>query len=642
MEQPPQDPIAVLRKYWGYDRFRPFQEDIIRSVLEGRDTVALLPTGGGKSLCYQVPALCNPGLCVVISPLIALMEDQVRRLRDLNIDAAALHSGMHSREVDLVLSNARFGQLKLLYMAPERLTTARMQEYLRILDIRFYAIDEAHCIAQWGHDFRPSYLNIAQCRDWSPKANFLALTATATPETRHEIASQLQLRDPRWFEMSFRRANLSIVVREEENKRDFMLHLLRKIRACSLVYVRNRKLTETLSQFLKQRGLAAEAYHAGLEPSVRSERQERWISGKTPVMVATNAFGMGIDKADVRLVHHLDLPPGLEEYFQEIGRAGRDQQAAYAVLCYTRGDATRLREEWELQFPTLEELREIYKLLAVHLQIATGVEMEESVDFDVSAFCARFHIKPAKVLPALRILEQSGKIVVSDALYRPSRIHFIASDEDLRQAMSGDPGVESLIKTMLRSYEGIFHYAVPIDEYQLARGLSTPVESLLFTLRKLQAEGLLRYQEAKTRPQLLFLGERERSSDLMIDKAWYDRRKALLKARMEGMLRFVETDQCRQVFISTYFGQQEPEPCGMCDNCRMARQAVADAGTLAKWRTAIMRQILEKGSCSLREILYRFPINRRPEIESLVENLVAEGTLRRHWDILSLNDSAKP
>lgn len=641
MEQLSQDPLVVLRKHWGYDRFRPFQEDIIRSVLEGRDTVALLPTGGGKSLCYQVPALCNPGLCVVISPLIALMEDQVRRLRDLHIDAAALHSGIHSREVERVLSNARFGQLKLLYMAPERLATARMQEYLRILDIRFFAVDEAHCIAQWGHDFRPSYLNIAQCRSLAPNANFLALTATATPQTRNEIASQLQLRDPRWFEMSFRRSNLSIVVREEENKRDFMLHLLHKIRGSSLVYVRNRKLTETLSQFLKQRGLGAEAYHAGLEPAVRSERQERWVRGETPVMVATNAFGMGIDKADVRLVHHLDLPPGLEEYFQEIGRAGRDQQAAYAVLCYTRGDTTRLREEWELQFPTLEELREIYKLLAVHFQIATGVEMEESVDFDVSAFCTRFHMKPAKILPALRILEQSGKIVVSDALYRPSRVHFVASDAELRQAMAGDPGAEALIKTMLRSYEGIFHYAVPIDEYQLARSLAVPVESLLFSLRKMQAEGLLRFQEAKTRPQLLFLGERERSTDLTIDKAWYDRRKALLKARMEGMLRFVETDQCRQAFISSYFGQQETEPCGNCDNCRMAGQTEVDAATLAQWRAAIVKQLLETGPSPLREILYRFPLNRRPEIEALVENLVAEGSLSRKWDILSLNDPAQ-
>lgn len=628
------EPKAILQQHWGYADFRPNQLAIIESVLSGNDTIALLPTGGGKSICYQVPALCLQGVCLVISPLIALMQDQVSRLNQLGIEAGAIHSGMHSKEISNVLSHARFGKLKLLYMAPERLISKKMLELLPHLNISFIAIDEAHCVAQWGHDFRPSYLSIGQIRDLI-QVPFLALTATATDNTRTEIMTHLRMSGAHWFEMSFRRDNLSIVVREEEQKPAFLAHILKKIKGSSLVYVRNRKATVETAGYLQQLHFLADFYHAGIEPSERMERQEKWIQSTDGVMVATNAFGMGIDKPDVRLVAHLDLPPGLEDYFQEIGRAGRDQQKAYAILCYHRGDMKKLEKEWENQFPAMEELRTLYKELAVYLDVASGVLMEESVDFDLGSFGQRLQWKPDKTLIGLRILMQTGKLLLTDALLNPSKLQITASQQDLHHAMEQNDASKQLLQTILRSYEGIRTVAVSIQEQQLARICKLSVEAVHFLLKKFHAEGIAIYKSAKSKPQIMFLGERVSSRYFTIDNNWYAQRKKQVEERFKAMIQFIHTKQCRQVFIAHYFGQNDDVPCGLCDNCLMTQQK--KGGGLAKQdiRQKLLAHLDNNGQTPLRNLLYLFPLQEHEQVKHLLESLVSEGVLQRKWDLIS-------
>jgi len=628
------EPKAILQQHWGYADFRPNQLAIIESVLSGHDTIALLPTGGGKSICYQVPALCLQGVCLVISPLIALMQDQVSRLNQLGIEAGAIHSGMHSKEISNVLSHARFGKLKLLYMAPERLISKKMLELLPHLHISFIAIDEAHCVAQWGHDFRPSYLSIGQIRDLI-QVPFLALTATATANTRTEIMTHLRMPGAQWFEMSFRRDNLSIVVREEEQKPAFLEHILKKIKGSALVYVRNRKATVETAGYLQQQKFPADFYHAGIEPSERMERQEKWIHSSDGVMVATNAFGMGIDKPDVRLVVHLDLPPGLEDYFQEIGRAGRDQQKAYAILCYHRGDIRKLEKDWENQFPAMEELRTLYKELAVYLDVASGVLMEESVDFDLGSFCQRLQWKPDKTLIGLRVLMQTGKLLLTDALLNPSRLQITASQQDLHHAMEQNDASKQLLQTILRSYEGIRTVAVSIQEQQLARICKLSVEAVHFLLKKFHAEGIAIYKSAKSKPQIMFLGERVSSRYFTIDHNWYAQRKKQVEERFKAMIQFIHTKQCRQVFIAHYFGQNDDVPCGLCDNCLMTQQKKGGGLATQDIRQKLLGHLDNNGQTPLRNLLYLFPLHEHEQVKHLLESLVSEGVLQRKWDLIS-------
>lgn len=628
------EPKAILQQHWGYADFRPNQLAIIESVLSGNDTIALLPTGGGKSICYQVPALCLQGVCLVISPLIALMQDQVSRLNQLGIEAGAIHSGMHSKEISNVLSHARFGKLKLLYMAPERLISKKMLELLPHLNISFIAIDEAHCVAQWGHDFRPSYLSIGQIRDLI-QVPFLALTATATANTRSEIMTHLRMPGAQWFEMSFRRDNLSIVVREEEQKPAFLEHILKKIKGSALVYVRNRKATVETAGYLQQLKFPADFYHAGIEPSERMERQEKWIHSYDGVMVATNAFGMGIDKPDVRLVVHLDLPPGLEDYFQEIGRAGRDQQKAYAILCYHRGDIKKLEKDWENQFPAMEELRTLYKELAVYLDVASGVLMEESVDFDLGSFCQRLQWKPDKTLIGLRILMQTGKLLLTDALLNPSRLQITASQQDLHHAMEQNESSNQLLQTILRSYEGIRTVAVSIQEQQLARICKLSVEAVHFLLKKFHAEGIAIYKSAKSKPQIMFLGERVSSRYFTIDQSWYAQRKKQVEERFKAMIQFIHTKQCRQVFIAHHFGQNDDVPCGLCDNCLMTQQKKGGGLAIQDIRQKLLAHLDNNGQTPLRNLLYLFPLHEHEQVKHLLESLVSQGVLQRKWDLIS-------
>lgn len=632
----PLKPHDVLQKYWGFESFRPLQEEIIQSVLDGKDTLALLPTGGGKSICYQLPALCLQGVCLVVSPLIALMQDQVLKLKSLGIEAAAIHSGMKSREIDNVLSNAKYGNLKLLYLSPERLASNHFLTVLEDVSLSLVAIDEAHCIAQWGYDFRPSYLKIAALREYTNVA-FLALTATATPYAKEEIISQLKMVKPALFETSFRRKQLSFIVKEDEQKKAELLHIIAKQKESIILYARNRRITVELTELLQRQHYAVNFYHAGLSYAEREIRQQEWIDNKLQVIVATNAFGMGIDKPDVRMVVHLDLPQCIEEYYQEAGRAGRDQKRAYAVLLYNRQDCNRLMKQWNEMFPEIQEIRECYKFLAIYFDIATGSIMEESRDFDLVEFSQRFKLSAEKILHMLKILEQRNYIFMTDAVVVPSRIQILASVSELSTYRNQDVALDEIIQALLRMYEGIFNLPVPIHEKALSRMTGIELNTVYKIFKYLQFENVIRYQEAKSKPQLQFINERLPSEQIQIDITWYKKRKKLLKDRIQKFLDFLETKECRQNYISRYFGQMEKDPCGICDNCLNTKFAKSDKSTLAQWK-AIIREYLEQHDSVLyRDLLKIFPSNKRHWVEEIIQQMLADNEITRNQELLMLN-----
>ncbi len=604
--------------------------------MQGKDTLALLPTGAGKSICYQVPAICLPGVCIVISPLIALMQDQVSRLKSLGVQAAAIYSGMHRSEMEAILSRARFGDLKLLYVSPERLVAKDFQEFIQNAPVSFIAVDEAHCISQWGHDFRPAYLKISKLREFS-KAAILALTATATPRTRDEIILQLKQVQPSIFETSFRRENLSLLIYEEEQKMEALINFLKPIKESVIIYSRNRRQTVDLARMLVQAGFKADAYHAGMEASLRLQKQKDWIENKIQIIVATNAFGMGIDKSDVRLVMHLDLPQGLEEYFQEAGRAGRDREKAYAALLYNQQDIDRLKQNYIDSFPTEETIREIYRFLALQFEIPEGAVTMDSFDFDLVEFCKRFHLKPLICLNALKILEQNEFIVLTDAVSSPSRVQLIADREMLESYRQQDQKLDKLVMALLRNYEGIFSVAVQIQESSLASICQEDKQAILKMLQYLHSEQVLDYRPARNNPQILFLYSRMKSTDLRINKTNYKLQKERMWIRIESLLGFLQTPHCRQIFISSYFGQDSKEDCGICDNCLSKKMGKPDKELKMKWKELIRQYLGKKETMSYREILHLFPLNKRSWVEGIVEEMVAEQELVRQYEMLRLN-----
>lgn len=631
-----QNPLDVLGKYWNFPAFQNLQKDIIDSILSGKDTLALLPTGGGKSICYQVPALCLPGVCIVISPLIALMQDQVAKLKSLGIEAACIHSGLHFKQIENIISNAKFGTLKILYLSPERLASKNFQGILEAVNISFIAIDEAHCIAQWGHDFRPSYLKIAALRSITDKP-FLALTATATPYAKNEIIQHLKMVDVAVFEMSFKREQLSFVIKEDEQKRDTLLHLLRKQKESVIIYMRNRRMTVEISDLLRSHQFIVNYYHAGLSHSERLIRQEEWIENKSQIMVATNAFGMGIDKPDVRMVVHLDLPQGLEEYYQEAGRAGRDQQRAYAVLLYHHQDVSRLIKQWEDMFPSLPEIKNCYKYLSIYFDIATGSVMEESRDFDLLEFSQQFKLPIEKTLNALKILEQSSFIQMTDAVLIPSKIQILVSSQELNIYRDKDPFLEELLQTILRTYEGIFSTAIQIQESALARLCNVSFEKIIKALQYLHNEVVLQYQESKNKPQIQILHQRLHSNLIEIDEQWYLKRKAILKERMEKMLEFLKTKECRQVFITRYFGQDNQDDCGICDNCLTNNLGNIDGETKIIWREKIIQLLNSRQEILYRDLLKKFPFNKQSWAENVIQEMIAENEIIRNQERLTIH-----
>ncbi|MBK8492482.1 MAG: RecQ family ATP-dependent DNA helicase [Saprospirales bacterium] len=587
-----ENPLAILKQYWGFDAFRPLQEPIIESVLAGKDTLALLPTGGGKSLCYQVPALCQKGVTLVISPLIALMKDQVEQLKKRNISAAAIYSGMPYAAIDRILDNAIYGDIKLLYLSPERLTTELAIERIRRMHVGLLAVDEAHCISQWGYDFRPAYLNIATIREIIPDTPILALTATAIPEVVADIQEKLLFPKPNVFQKSFARPNLAYVVFKLENKIGKLAEMLNKVKGTAIVYVRNRRKTQEVALQLQRMGFTASHYHAGLAPDERSSRQDEWMEGTVHVMVCTNAFGMGIDKPDVRLVVHMDLPDSPEAYFQEAGRAGRDQQKSYAVLLYDEADIHLLEENYTRSFPEPEEIRRIYQALGSYLQLAIGAGKGESYNFDLVAFSKAFQFNPRVALAGLKILEQAGWLTISDAVYIPGSFFIRVTREELYDFQLKNPAMELVLKTMLRTYTGAFQQHVPLREDQLARFLRIEKPALIQALQIFHRSGIIDYRPARDAPQLTFLEARIAARHVMVDKKWYDFRKKRARDRIDQMITYVREPRCRSQQLVSYFGEKDAPACGVCDVCQGRTKSTPSKEEFDKLRDRIRELLL--------------------------------------------------
>ena len=615
-------PLEILQRYWGYSQFRPLQEDIVQSVLNGRDTLALLPTGGGKSVCFQVPALCRPGICLVISPLIALMKDQVFQLRQRGIAAEAIYSGMPYRDIDRILDNCIYGKTRLLYLSPERLTTDLAIERIRRMSVNLIAVDEAHCISQWGYDFRPSYLEIAAIRKLHPQVPVLALTATATPEVVRDIQEKLAFPRPNVLQKSFSRSNLAYIVREAEGKEQQLLNILKKVPGSSVVYVRNRRKTQETAFFLQQNQISADFYHAGLPHETRSARQDSWLQGRTRVMVATNAFGMGIDKPDVRTVVHLDLPDNLEAYFQEAGRAGRDGKKAYSVLLYHEGDRLLLERQFEQSFPEIAEIRQVYLALGNYFQLATGAGKGQSFDFDIAAFAARYGFSALTALNSLKILEQDEWLELSEAVYHPPSLQILVSKDTLYDYQLKNPGLDKILKIILRSYQGAFSGQVQLQERKLAGFLKIPVEQLQQGLLTLHRDHILEYFPQTDKPQLIFLRDRIIAENLEINIPRYQFRKKRQRERINQVLEYASGNECRSQFLLRYFGEEQAPACGSCDVCLSSARTAAPPDNYFQQR---INRLLREKTLTAAELVATFPFSERESAINALQFLVEEG-----------------
>lgn len=563
---------TILKKYWGYDRFRPMQEEIIRAVTEKKDVLALLPTGGGKSVCFQVPAMMMDGICLVISPLIALMKDQVENLKKKGINALAIHSGMSFLEVRKTLQNAAFGNYKFLYVSPERLETTLFLEYLPAIKPCLVAVDESHCISQWGYDFRPPYRRIASLREQLPGVPVIALTASATREVQDDICTQLQFDDSHLrFQQSFARPNISYSVIVPPSRQTKMLEILDKVKGSSIVYCKSRKHTRHIADLLNMHGIRAAFYHAGLKHEERAARQEDWVNNRTRVMVATNAFGMGIDKPDVRTVIHYDMPDCLENYYQEAGRAGRDGMKSFAVLLINTQDTAELMKQGDIRFPPPEEIKKIYVGLMNYLQVPAGIGEGQFFPFDVADFAEKFKLNIVQASYGIQALAQEGLISYSDSFFKPSTLVFTVSKQDLFEFEKSYPALEPVIKGLLRSYEGIFDFPSSIQEKSLARFVGIPEDDLRKRLLQLHQYQVVRYEPQSDKPQVYLLQNRMYQDAYSINVKDYLARKQSYVKRIREMIAYVEDLQtCRSVRIGRYFNDQELKPCGRCDNCQRA------------------------------------------------------------------------
>lgn len=558
----------LLLKYWGYSQYRPLQEEIIDSILKGNDTLALLPTGGGKSICFQVPALAQEGICVVVSPLIALMKDQVDSLLKRNIKAVAIHSGMSKREVDIVLDNCVYGNIKLLYVSPERLETEIFKERFKKMKVSFIAIDEAHCISEWGYDFRPSYLNIAKLREQNPTIPFLALTATATKEVVIDIQKQLGFKKDNVLQKSFERKNLGYVVVKEENKLERLLILLKKIDGTAIIYVRSRKKTKEIASFLYKNSISVDFYHAGLSNDERTQKQHNWMANKTRVIVSTNAFGMGIDKSDVRLVVHLDLPDSLEAYFQEAGRAGRDEEKAYAILLFEEADRMDIEQRVVNSFPDIEMIKNVYQALANFYQIPVGSGLNQSYLFNISDFSKQYNLNVYSVFNCLKFLEKEGYLILTEAYYSPSKIKMELKKDDLYEFQVKNKKYDLFIKTILRAYAGLFENYIKIDEFEIAKNLKTSKDTVVKVLSYLKKLNVIDYVEQTSLPQLIYSTARIDATNLNISKQHYHDRKVIAIKKMESVIYYAATNhKCRSQILLAYFGEKDTYRCGICDVC---------------------------------------------------------------------------
>lgn len=568
------DAKNILKKYWGYDAFRPLQEEIIESVLEGRDTLALLPTGGGKSICFQVPGLMLEGVCLVISPLIALMMDQVQQLKKRGISAAAVTSGMPKREIDILLDNCVFGKVKFLYVSPERLKTDLFIERLKKMNIGLLAIDEAHCISQWGYDFRPSYVEIASIYDHLSNTKKIALTATATSDVASDICEKLAFDEPATFQKSFARSNLSYSAFELENKGPKLIDILNNVKGAAIVYVKSRLETQNVAKYLYQHGISSDFYHAGLDPVTRNKKQEEWIKNIRRVMVATNAFGMGIDKPDVRVVVHLDLPDSLEAYYQEAGRAGRDERNAFAVLLYNNSDLFRLSENEKHRNPTLDYVQRVYQAIANYFKLATGSSQWQSYDFDLKQFAATYQLNPREAHFCIQKLEEMGLLMVSESLNKSSTVKFALDASEVYKFTISNGGYQSVIKSMLRLYGGgLYTDFMNVSEFEIAKLAKLSKGEVTKKLQLLEQQSVIVYDPMKTLPQLTYLTPRLEVSAL---KRYYNLvapRHQVIKDKVEAMKAYaINREGCRTRIFQEYFNEKTYLNCGVCDICIKAKK----------------------------------------------------------------------
>jgi ATP-dependent DNA helicase RecQ len=557
----------VLKKYWGFDFFRPLQDEIVHSVLKGEDTLALLPTGGGKSVCFQVPAMVKDGICIVVSPLVALMKDQVENLKAKGIEAIAIYAGMGKREIDILLDNCIYGNIKFLYLSPERLLSDLVRMRISYMNVNLIAIDEAHCVSQWGYDFRPPYLKVKELRDILPGVPLLALTATATPEVRTDIIDKLGMQNPEVFVKSFARQNLSYVVFNLEDKHKKLINIAQNVKGCGLVYVRNRRETAEIAQFLQRNNISADFYHAGLEKDLRFKKQEDWKTDKTRIMVATNAFGMGIDKPNVRFVVHLDLPESLEAYYQEAGRAGRDEQRAFAVLLTNASDQKILDAKYADSFPSVDEIKKVYHYLGNYFQLAYGAGEGLSFEFDIADFCNRFKTGVIKSMAALKFLERDGYITLSENVFLQSRLMFVAAHEDVYRFQIENSFYDTIIKTIQRSYGGAFDGYVKIKESDLSNRLKLSYNDVIGHLKRLQEYNIISYLPQTDQPQLQFVRQRTDLAHLDIDAKFINLRKQIQKDQITAVLSYGASNICRSRQLLSYFGEQNVSKCGNCDVC---------------------------------------------------------------------------
>ncbi len=627
-------PDEILKKYWGYDTFRPLQEEIIRSVLVGNDTLALLPTGGGKSICFQVPAMCKDGLCLVVTPLVALMTDQVENLKKRGIVAAEMHSGMHPREIEMAFEKCADGRAKFLYLSPERLGTPKFREMLRGIHVTLVAVDEAHCISQWGYDFRPPYLKIAEVRNIFPGVPLLALTATAVPRVVDDIQLKLEFRSKNVFVKSFVRKNLAYVVSKEDDKIKKLIRVCNGVAGSGIIYVRNRRLTKEIAELLTSHGISAGFYHAGLEPSVRLSRQHDWMEGRTRIIVATNAFGMGIDKPDVRLVIHLDLPDTIEAYYQEAGRAGRDGIKSYAVMLFNDHDIINSRHHLEMAWPEPETVRKVYQMLGNFLQLPIGAGKDVSFDFDFEKFSSSYKMRPVTAFSSLKILERDGYITLNDAWDNPSRIFFKCSKEDLYQYQVENGEADKVIRIILRSYSGVFTDFTRISENELARrsGIDAPkVGELLIRLEKI---GIIDYLPHKSAPQLIFNTERLDQTDISLSKTFYSLRKKDAFSMLESIIMYATSETvCRSRILVSYFGEKKAENCDVCDICINRRRKEINNKKLAEIEQGIFG-FLSDQSHSITEVVSFLSLFKENDVIAVLRWLIEEGRVQIEGDIV--------
>ncbi len=608
------------------------QEEIIQSVLDKQDTLALLPTGGGKSICFQIPSLCMDGITVVISPLIALMKDQVDNLKKRNIKAEAIYSGMPYREIDRIFDNCIFGDVKLLYISPERLTTDLAMERIRRMNLNFVAIDEAHCISQWGYDFRPAYLTIAEIRETLPNVHFIALTATATQEVVEDIQTKLEFRNGQVFQKSFSRSNLAYVVLEEENKEAKLVDIVTKVKGSGVVYVRNRRKTKQIAHILQKNNISADYYHAGLKSVDRNRKQADWIDDKIRIMVSTNAFGMGIDKSDVRTVVHLDLPDSLEAYFQEAGRGGRDEQKAFAVLLYNQLDRKNLEKSTEKSFPPIKEIKRVYQALGSYFQLAVGGGMGETFDFDIMEFIQKYSFDILTTYNALKILEQSGWLTVSESIFIPPSLKIIVRKDELYDYQLRNKKMDVLVKAILRSTHGSFNDFVNINERQLCNVLKISRTDLRNGFKVLQQDGMIAYRPMKDKPQMTLLEERVDAHNLTIDQELYAFRKKRHQFRIQKAIEYAEERVCRSKQLLLYFGEKSRD-CGVCDVCLKHKSEILSEEDYQRYKTKI-QLLLKREKLTINEVVDSFGAKRQGKVTQTLEYLLDEEILQLEDDKL--------